>query len=149
MSIAVANWEEKDARKEIHSLVDSVREKGFSISKDLVLKSFLYLYGKDIKFKVTNFSKENAKNIEEHWEEIRKSILSAFDLLNTLDANENMSKADKSLKEWIDKETKNTNRPFFLEKYLIPDVDLSLENFEKYIKGRKKILSHKLKELLL
>jgi len=66
-----------------------------------------------------------------------------------LDANENMSKANKSLKEWIDKETKNTNRPFFLEKHLIPDVDLSLENFEKYIKGRKKILSHKLKELLL
>jgi uncharacterized protein with ParB-like and HNH nuclease domain len=33
MSIAVANWTEKDARKEIHKLVDSIRNKGFSISK--------------------------------------------------------------------------------------------------------------------
>ena len=44
MSIAVANWTKKDARKEIHKLVDSIRDKGFSISKDLVLKTFLFLF---------------------------------------------------------------------------------------------------------
>lgn len=83
MSIAVANWTQKDARKEIHKLVDSVRDKGFSISKDLVLKTFLFLYSKDIKFRVTNFSKDNAKEFETEWEKIRDSILSTFDLLKT------------------------------------------------------------------
>mgnify|MGYP005857268895 FL=1 len=83
MSIAVANWSQKDARKEIHKLVDTVRDKGYSISKDLVLKSFLYLYSKDIKFRVTNFSKENAKEFETEWEQIRDAILSTFDLIKS------------------------------------------------------------------
>ena len=83
MSIAVANWTKKDARKEIHKLVDSIRDKGFSISKDLILKSFLYLYSRDIKFRVTNFSKGNAKDFETEWEKIRDSILSTFDLIKT------------------------------------------------------------------
>lgn len=81
MSIAVANWDDKDARKEIHSLVDNVRDKGFSISKDFILKSFLYLHSKDIKFKVTNFSKDNAKDFESKWDKIRNSILLTFDLI--------------------------------------------------------------------
>jgi uncharacterized protein with ParB-like and HNH nuclease domain len=83
MSIAVANWTKKDARKEIHKLVDSIRDKGFSISKDLILKSFLYLYSRDIKFRVTNFSKGNAKDFETEWEKIRDSILSTFDLIKS------------------------------------------------------------------
>lgn len=83
MSIAVANWSEKDARKEIHKLVDNIRDKGFTISKDLILKTFLYLYSKDIKFSVTNFSKDNAKDFEAEWEKIRDSILSTFDLIKT------------------------------------------------------------------
>lgn len=81
MSIAVANWQEKDARKEIHSLVDNVRDKGFSISKDFILKAFLYLHSKDIKFKVTNFSKSNAEDFEKEWGKIRDAILSSFDLV--------------------------------------------------------------------
>lgn len=88
MSIAVANWKEKDARKEIHQLVDSVRDKDFSISKDFILKTFLYLYSPDIKFKVTNFSKENAKDFEVHWEKIRDAILATFDLIKTFGFND-------------------------------------------------------------
>lgn len=83
MSIAVANWTQKDARKEIHKLVDTIRDKGYSISKDLILKSFLYLHSKDIKFRVTNFSKENAKEFETEWERIRDAILSTFDLIKS------------------------------------------------------------------
>jgi uncharacterized protein with ParB-like and HNH nuclease domain len=83
MSIAVANWRETDAREAIHTLVDNIRDKGFSISKDFVLKTFLYLYSKDIKFKVTNFSNENAKEFEAKWEEIRDSILEVFDLIKS------------------------------------------------------------------
>ncbi|MFM0050996.1 DUF262 domain-containing protein [Caballeronia grimmiae] len=83
MSIAVANWDEKDARKEIHTLVDNVRDKGFSISKDFVLKAFLYLHSRDIKFKVTNFSKSNAVEFEQEWDKIRDTVLSVFDLVRT------------------------------------------------------------------
>lgn len=83
MSIAVANWSDKDARKEIHKLVDNIRDKGFTISKDLILKTFLYLYSKDIKFSVTNLSKDNAKDFETEWEKIRDAILSTFDLVKT------------------------------------------------------------------
>ena len=321
MSIAVANWTEKDARKEIHKLVDSVRDKGFSISKDLVLKTFLFLYSKDIKFRVTNFSRDNAKEFETEWEKIRDAILSAFDLLKTygftdytltsknaiipivyylyhkqiyrdystkiefkeereiikkwlhivlikkifggqadsiltqirkaftsdiknlkikpeitefpvndinknikkdttvgdefiedllssqkddqytfsilsvlypnldyknnnfhkdhihpaasydnltdglkekygwwtynsiynlqmLDANENMSKKDKSLKEWVDEQTQNFDKEKFLESHLIPNVDLELKNFEEYIEKRKELLISELKKVL-
>ncbi|MCK9436221.1 MAG: DUF262 domain-containing protein [Synergistaceae bacterium] len=321
MSIAVANWTEKDAKKEIHNLVDSVRDKGFSISKDLVLKTFLVLYSKDIKFRVTNFSKDNAKEFETEWEKIRDAILSTFDLLKTygftdftltsknaiipivyylyhkriyrdysskiefkddreiikkwlhivlikkifggqadsvltqirqaftsdiktlkikpevtgfpvneinknikkdttvgdefiedllysqkddqytfstlavlypnldyknndfhkdhihpaasydnltddlkekygwwtynsiynlqmLDANENMSKNDKSLKEWIDAQTQNIDKNKFLENHLIPDIDFELDNFEEYIKKRKGLLISELKKVL-
>lgn len=83
MSIAVANWDKKDARKEIHTLVDNIRDKGFSISKDFILKTFLYLHSKDIKFKVTNFSKNNAIEFEKEWDKIRDSILSIFDLVKS------------------------------------------------------------------
>lgn len=83
MSIAVANWKHKDARKEIHTLVDNIRDKGFSVSKDFVLKVFLYLYSNDIKFKVKNFSTENAKEFENQWENIRSSILEIFDLIKS------------------------------------------------------------------
>lgn len=81
MSIAVANWVEKDARKEIHRLVDEIRDKGFFITKDFVLKTFLLLYSKDIRFKVTNFKKENAKKFEEEWENISLAIHETFNLI--------------------------------------------------------------------
>jgi len=81
MSIAVANWQEKDARKEIHKLVDEIRDKGFFISKDFVLKNFLLLHSKDIKFKVTNFNTKNAKDFEKEWDNISKAIHTTFDLI--------------------------------------------------------------------
>jgi uncharacterized protein with ParB-like and HNH nuclease domain len=83
MSIAIANWAKKDARKEIHQLVDSVQKVGFSISKDLIFKSYLYLFKPDIRFKVTNFSEENAQNFERDWEGIRDAILSTFELIRS------------------------------------------------------------------
>lgn len=83
MSIAVANWDTIDARKEIHALTDAIVDKGFTITKDFVLKTFLFLHSKDIKFKVTNFSKANAQNFEKEWLNIRDSILSAFDLVKS------------------------------------------------------------------
>jgi hypothetical protein len=65
-----------------------------------------------------------------------------------LDANENMSKNDKSLKEWVDAQTKNIDKDKFLENHLIPDVDLELDNFEEYFEKRKELLIKELKKVL-
>lgn len=88
MSIAVSNWRTKDARKEIHALVDSVRGIGFSISKDLIFKAYLYLCSRDIRFKATNFSADNAHNFEKDWEKIRDAILASFELVRDFGYNE-------------------------------------------------------------
>ncbi len=83
MSIAVANWNKRNARQEIYTLVDNIRDKGFIASKDFVLKLFLYLHSRDIKFKVANFSKHNAIEFEEKWDVIRDATLTVFDLVKS------------------------------------------------------------------
>ncbi len=88
MSIAIANWKNKDARQEIHALVDRVQDMGFSISKDFIFKAYLYLYSRDIRFKVTNFTAENAHNFEEEWEKIRDAIQAGFELIHSFGFND-------------------------------------------------------------
>lgn len=83
MSIAIASWKKKDARTEINDLVDSIRDKGFNIDKNYILKSFLYLHHKDVRFRITSFKNDFIGNIEANWENIRNSILNLFDLINT------------------------------------------------------------------
>jgi uncharacterized protein with ParB-like and HNH nuclease domain len=83
LSIAIANWTKRDARKEINQLIDEIRDKGFFISKDLVLKTFVVLHSADIKFRVNNFSTANAKLFEEHWDSIKLAVHGAFDLVKS------------------------------------------------------------------
>jgi len=82
-SIAIASWKAKDARTEINTLVDNIRAKGFNIDKDYILKAFLYLYHKDVRFKITSFKNHFIENIENNWEQIRNAVLSLFDLIKT------------------------------------------------------------------
>lgn len=86
MSITIANWK-KDARTEIHSLVDIINRKGFNINKDFILKAFLYLYHKDVKFQITNFKNEFINVIEGNWEKIREAVIALFDLIKTFGLN--------------------------------------------------------------
>ena len=67
--------------------------------------------------------------------------------LQMLDANENMSKNAKQLQEWVDAETTPETRLTFLKNHLIPNVDLSLENFREYIDQRKILLRDRIKLL--
>jgi uncharacterized protein with ParB-like and HNH nuclease domain len=87
-SIAVASWKNKDARTEINKLVDNIRAKGFNIDKDYVLKAFLYLFHKDVRFRITSFKNNFIENIETNWEAIRNAILSLFDLIKTFGLND-------------------------------------------------------------
>jgi uncharacterized protein with ParB-like and HNH nuclease domain len=87
MSIAIASWK-KDARTEINNLVDAIRTKGFNIDKNYVLKSFLVLYHKDVRFKITSFRNDFIENIELNWESIRNAIFNLFDLIKTFGLND-------------------------------------------------------------
>jgi uncharacterized protein with ParB-like and HNH nuclease domain len=91
LSIATAQWKDKDAREIIHKFVDQINtiDPGFNINKDLVLKSCLVLTDiKDIKFKVDNFSTENMSLIESEWDEISKALNHSIQLIASFGFND-------------------------------------------------------------
>jgi uncharacterized protein with ParB-like and HNH nuclease domain len=84
LSIATAQWKNKDARKIIHAFVDKINAigGGYNFSKDIVLKSCLVLSDiKDIRFHVDNFTPENMSKIEDEWDDISNAISSAIKLI--------------------------------------------------------------------
>lgn len=94
LSIATAQWTEKDAREEIHCLVDDLNQIGTSINsipfhfnKDFVLKSCLVLSDLDVKFQVDNFTRENMKIIERNWKKIRNAIILSVKLISNFGFN--------------------------------------------------------------
>lgn len=90
LSIATAQWEEKDAREEIYSFVDQINKvgNGFNFNKDFVLKSCLVLNDfSDIAFKVDNFNKRNMLEIERNWDNVSNSINLAVKLISSFGYN--------------------------------------------------------------
>ena len=86
LSIATAQWQEKDAREEITKFVDEINHvgSGFNFNKDFVLKSCLVLNDiGDIAFKVDNFNKRNMRIIEENWDRIIDAIRLAVNLVSS------------------------------------------------------------------
>jgi len=77
LSIAAAQWQDRNARDEINGLVDELNNTrdGFSFNKDYVLKASLVLSDiKDIAFKINNFNASNMRMIEHKWEEISRAL---------------------------------------------------------------------------
>ena len=90
LSIATAQWKEKDAREVITKFVDDLNNIGnsFAFNKDFVLKACLVLGGfRNIKFKVGNFNKENMRQIESDWDGISKAIEEAVNLVSNFGFN--------------------------------------------------------------
>ena len=86
LSIASAQWENHDAREEITDFVDDVNSigGGFRINKDFVLKTALVLTDfPNIAFKVDNFNKPNMMKIEANWENIKRAIKQAVNLVSS------------------------------------------------------------------
>ncbi|HCZ37199.1 MAG TPA: hypothetical protein DHV26_14855 [Cytophagales bacterium] len=84
LSIATAQWKEKDAREVIHGFVDEINKigDGFDFNKDFVLKCCLVLADfNDIKFKVDNFTKDNMIIIEKNWEQVAAAVRSSVELV--------------------------------------------------------------------
>lgn len=85
LSIATAQWKERDARDAIHGLVDALNSTGagFSFSQDVVLKAGLMLAGiNDIGFKVKNFTSDNMAALDRQWDAIGDSLKVAVGLLS-------------------------------------------------------------------
>lgn len=80
MAMAIAHWK-TDARKAINDLVDEIREKGFFITKDLIMKACLYLYSSDIRYRVGNFTREGVTLFEDNWDAIVSTVTAVFDLI--------------------------------------------------------------------
>ena len=77
LSIAVAQWQRLDARKEIHAVVDELNQTGdhFSFPQDLVLKAGLLLTDiGNVGFKVENFNQENMAILENKWDEVKQAL---------------------------------------------------------------------------
>jgi uncharacterized protein with ParB-like and HNH nuclease domain len=84
LSIATAQWKEKDAREVIHDFVDEINAigEGFNFNKDFVLKSCLVLADfSDIRFQVDNFTKENMSIIEANWDSGSSAVKKAIELV--------------------------------------------------------------------
>lgn len=85
LSIATAQWKDRDARDAIHGLVDTLNAtgQGFAFNQDVVLKSGLVLSGiNDIAFKVKNFTAENMATLDREWDSISESLKVATGLLS-------------------------------------------------------------------
>lgn len=96
MSISSANWEKYDAREEIKDARDQIYKFGnpcFDVSQDFILKSILVLSGSDVKFKLSNFEKGNIGKFENNWPDIKKSLISTFELLEQLGFNDYVLRA--------------------------------------------------------
>ncbi|MBE7556827.1 MAG: DUF262 domain-containing protein [Anaerolineales bacterium] len=87
LSIATAQWKQRDAREEITAFVDEINGigNGFNFNKDFALKSCLVLsdFG-DIAFKVDNFNSSNMLKIEKNWDDIAQAIRLAVTLVASL-----------------------------------------------------------------
>jgi hypothetical protein len=84
LSIATAQWKERDAREEIHELVDSLNStgQGFNFSQDVILKAGLVLAGiNDFAFRVKNFNATNMALLDKEWDAIGDSLRLGADLL--------------------------------------------------------------------
>lgn len=92
LSIATAQFEGRDAREEVHALVDDLNatHHGFRFTKDLVLKSGLVLTDiRDVGFKVENFTAENMKALDENWDAIDQALRIGVKLLASFGFSEN------------------------------------------------------------
>jgi hypothetical protein len=84
LSIATAQWKERDAREVIYGFVDLLNEtgQGFTFSKDLVLKAGLVMTeASDIRFRVENFNQSNMAALDQNWESIEQALQLAAKLL--------------------------------------------------------------------
>jgi hypothetical protein len=84
MSIATAQWQERDARDEIPATLHQVNgtHPGFGFDRDHILKAGLVIAGiSDVGFRAETFNRENMRKLEEMWDVISERLYLAAELL--------------------------------------------------------------------
>jgi len=100
LSIATAQWEERDARSEINTLVDALNDTGmgFNFSKDFVLKAGLMLSDiASVGFKVENFDRQNMKKLEANWPKVAETLRLTVRLVASFGLSRDTINADSAL----------------------------------------------------
>lgn len=100
LSIATAQWEERDARSEINTLVDTLNATGlgFNFSKDFVLKAGLMLSDiASVGFKVENFDRNNMKKLEANWPSVAETLRLTTRLVASFGLSRDTINADSAL----------------------------------------------------
>ncbi len=86
LSIAVSQWEELDARAEVHGLVDELNNirDGLRFDADFVLKAGLMLVDiASVGFRVENFTHQNMAILEDNWPRIKAALLTTAQLMDS------------------------------------------------------------------
>lgn len=148
--------------QQIHNDMDALDEEFFenilNTQKDhkdsFLILSLLF---KDLDYKNGNFHKDHMHPVDsfqnlppELKEKYQFSQYNSIVNLQFLDANENESKKNKTLKNWVEIEVSDNeeNKKIFFDKHYIPNVELELNNFEQFYIARKQKLKEKLEEEL-
>ena len=87
LSIATSQWTRLNAREQIYDLVDDLNdiEGSFELTKDFTLKAGLMLTDlPSVEFRVRNFTHANMKILEKHWPNVRKTLITAVELVSKL-----------------------------------------------------------------
>ena len=134
MSIITASWEKgkstKGAREEIDGIIKEVKNIGFDISQDFVLKTTLVLFSNDIRYSLKNFDSRTIKTIKDEWGNITLSIKSTFELIKSISFNNHSLRAknavipiiyfiySKRIFNEINKDNKHSENKRLIKKYL-------------------------------
>ena len=100
LSIATSQWENLDARKEVHQLVDELNRigPGFGLSKDFVLKAGLMLTDiASVGFQVRNFTHANMARLEHNWSKINDALISTIQLATSFGFDGSTIRANSAL----------------------------------------------------
>ena len=100
LSIATSQWDNLDARKEVHQLVDDLNRigPGLGLTKDFVLKAGLMLTNiASVGFQVRNFTHANMAILEKNWPKISSALMETVQLVTSFGFDSNNIRASSAL----------------------------------------------------
>lgn len=122
MSVITSEWPE--ARTRIDELVTVVRsDTGVNISRDFVLKSFLYIFSPDIKFRIANLTTQIIETIKTKLDEVGDYIKSVCIFAKQIGLNDETIRAKYALLPLL---------------YFSFENSIKLDNLAKNLDDRKK-----------
>jgi hypothetical protein len=88
------------------------------------------------------------KRVQDHQIDFYLDNVDVLANLQLLEGLVNTEKQASDFEEWLAEEYRGPARNDFTQKHYIPNVELSLRNFEEFIAHRKKLMKSKFESLL-